>query len=271
MRLRITHRTEYSYEQPLSHALQRLRLCPCSGPLQTVRTWSLAVAGATEEVRFTDQFGNDTRMISVEGEPHAIVLEAAGEVETLNKAGVTGPHRGFAPLWLFMRETPLTTPGEKATQLAGAIAKGADVGRLHELMAAIHASPAPAHDVVQMQSSGAPTLQVQTSGTAPSGIDPHEQAHTFVAAARLLGFPARLVSGYLSPDDGAGQAASHAWSEAYVEALGWVGFDVVNGISPDERHVRIATGRDYSDVTPVSGLRLGQPPEQLAVRITVEQ
>ena len=53
------------------------------------------------------------------------------------------------------------------------------------------------------------------------------------------------------------QAASHAWAEAHVDGLGWVGFDVVNGISPDERYVRVAIGRDYRDAMPVSGIRLG--------------
>ena len=67
------------------------------------------------------------------------------------------------------------------------------------------------------------------------------------------------------------QVASHAWAEAHVSALGWVAFDVANRISPDERYVRLAVGRDYRDATPVSGIRLGQASEALAVHITVEQ
>ena len=67
------------------------------------------------------------------------------------------------------------------------------------------------------------------------------------------------------------QAASHAWAEAHVANLGWVGFDPANRMSPDERYVRLATGRDYRDAMPVSGIRLGEAQERLAVRITVEQ
>ena len=63
----------------------------------------------------------------------------------------------------------------------------------------------------------------------------------------------------------------HAWAEAHVAGLGWVAFDAANGISPDERYVKVATGRDYRDATPVSGIRLGQAEEQLAVTVTVEQ
>ncbi len=72
------------------------------------------------------------------------------------------------------------------------------------------------------------------------------------AASRLLGFPARYISGYLMMNDAIDQAASHAWAEAYVPGLGWVAFDASNGISPDERYVRMAVGRDYRDAMPVS-------------------
>ena len=98
-----------------------------------------------------------------------------------------------------------------------------------------------------------------------------DHTHIFTAAARLLGFPARYVSGYLMMNDRLDQAATHAWAEAHVDDLGWVAFDVANGISADERYVRVATGRDYRDAMPVSGIRLGQAEEQLAVHITVEQ
>ena len=65
------------------------------------------------------------------------------------------------------------------------------------------------------------------------------------ARARALEVPARYVSGYLMMDDRVDQEATHAWAEAFVEGLGWVGFDISNGISPDPRYVRVATGRDY--------------------------
>ena len=57
----------------------------------------------------------------------------------------------------------------------------------------------------------------------------------------------------------------------YLDNLGWVGFDISNGISPDERHVRIATGLDYRDAAPVSGLRFGDASESMQVSVQVEQ
>ena len=98
-----------------------------------------------------------------------------------------------------------------------------------------------------------------------------DHAHIFIACARHLDYPARYVSGYLMMDDTTDQTAMHAWAEAYIEGLGWVGFDVSNGISPDARYVRVATGLDYSDASPITGMRIGGLSETLGVQIKVVQ
>ena len=67
------------------------------------------------------------------------------------------------------------------------------------------------------------------------------------------------------------QDASHAWAEAHVDGLGWVGFDISNGISPDARYVRVATGLDYREAAPISGLRFGHGHETMDVSIHVQQ
>lgn len=264
MRLRITHRTEYRYASPIQYALQRLRLLPMSGTLQTVISWALKIEGAREECRFSDQFGNDTRLLSAHGEPHTIAVEAAGEVETFDRAGVSGVHRGFAPLWLFRHQTALTGAGEAVEALAGSIGEGSELDRLHRLMGAIVERVA-----YEQGTTDAATTAEQALAKGTGVCQDH--AHVFIAAARTIGFPARYVSGYLMLDAAAAQAASHAWAEAHVANLGWVAFDCANGISPDERYVRLATGRDYRDAMPVSGILLGQAEERLAVTITVEQ
>ena len=98
-----------------------------------------------------------------------------------------------------------------------------------------------------------------------------DHAHIFVSAARLLGHPARYVSGYLMLLDRVEQDASHAWAEAHVEGIGWIGFDPSNGICPDERYVRVATGLDYRDAAPISGLRYGDGGEDMEVSLQVQQ
>ena len=98
-----------------------------------------------------------------------------------------------------------------------------------------------------------------------------DHAHIFIGTARLLDVPARYVSGYLMMDDRVEQDATHGWAEAYVEGLGWVGFDISNGISPDQRYVRVATGRDYRDAAPVTGISFGTASQELEVEVAVEQ
>jgi len=264
MQLRVTHRTEYEYDRPLPYALQRLRLMPQSGPTQQVVRWTLAIEGAVEEVRFLDQFANDTRLVSVTGMARQIAIVAEGEVDTTETSGVYGQHRGFAPLWLFSAPTELTRAGDGVADLAAGLPGGSDIDRLHALMAIVRARIAFVPDATDTQTAAEAAL-AHGKGVC------QDHAHVFIAAARHLGFPARYVSGYLMLDGQARQAASHAWAEAHVAGLGWVGFDAANGISPDTRYVRLATGRDYRDAMPVSGIVLGKAAERLAVSITVEQ
>jgi transglutaminase-like putative cysteine protease len=236
MHIRITHLSEFD---PLrDHGLHRLRLWPASGYAQEVRAWTLALSRATEEARFVDHLGNETRLIAMEAGPGAPCIRISGEIETLDKAGVAGPHRGYAPLWLFLRETPLTIADAEVEALAAGVGPGPDLNRLHALTATISAG--------------------STTGNGP-GEDAakHDEravscTHLFVAAARRLGCPARCVSGYLLGEEET--AVLHVWAEAHVDALGWVGFDPVHGMSPNERYVRLAIGRAFAEARPVSGI-----------------
>ena len=264
MLLTIRHTTSYRYETPVHYALQRARVVPLSGPTQKVRSWKLDISGAREEVRFVDQFGNDTRLLSAEGHPHTIEIVAEGEVETLDVAGIYGPKYGFAPLWLFLRETELTQPGEGVDEICAALPAGGELDRMHTLLHTIRDRVAYKPGTTGVATTAEEAL-AQTEGVC------QDHSHIFVACARRLGVPARYVSGYLLMDGVDDQVATHAWAEAHLDSLGWVGFDVSNGISPDERYVRLAVGLDYRDAMPISGIRAGLGVEELAVHISVQQ
>ena len=94
-----------------------------------------------------------------------------------------------------------------------------------------------------------------------------------IALARRLGIPCRYVSGYLSPSadahDRSVEGATHAWAEAYVPALGWVGFDPTNDLLAGDRHIRVAVGRDYADVPPTRGVFRGEAGSELGVLVTI--
>ncbi len=264
MRLKITHKTEYVYDQPVPYTLQRLRLTPLSDRSQNVLDWNVSVEGATIEVSFHDQFGNLNELVSVDGERHTVKITATGTVETRDVNGVIGPHQGFVPLWLYLRETPRTKAGKLVRELARGVTGDGELARMHALMETIHETVTYTPGSTDSETTAEQALE------AKKGVC-QDHAHLFIAAARTLGIPARYVSGYLWMDDQPEQVASHAWAEAHIPGLGWVGFDPANKICPDERYVRVATGMCYRDCVPVSGLRIGAAGETLTVHLTVEQ
>ena len=101
-------------------------------------------------------------------------------------------------------------------------------------------------------------------------------AHLAIAALRSLGLPARYVSGYLltRPPPGqmklAGTDASHAWLSVWAPQTGWIDFDPTNGIIPSGEHITVAYGRDYEDISPVSGVLLGGGEQTMTVAVDVE-
>jgi transglutaminase-like putative cysteine protease len=98
-------------------------------------------------------------------------------------------------------------------------------------------------------------------------------SHIMIAIARSWGIPARYISGYLAHGRGrdrSGEDATHAWVEAYLPSLGWVGFDPTNDIAAGERHIRAAVGRDYADVPPTRGTYKGGAESELAISVAVE-
>lgn len=264
MHLKIRHVTSYRYDIPVYYALQRLRLTPQTAVGQTVLGWSLRMENAARQASFVDQFGNRTELWSTLEEPRETVIVADGEIETEDKAGVAGPHTGFCPLWLYLRETPLTEAGERIRALAE------DLEGELDTLAQMHALMGRLNDVIAYR-TGETHAETTAEEAMANGMGVcQDHAHAFIATARLLKVPARYVSGYLFMNGIEEQTASHAWAEAYVPGLGWVGFDAANRICPDERYARIAYGLDYRGAAPVSGLRLGSSKEQLQVALTVQ-
>lgn len=262
MRLKITHTTEYRYDAPVSYSLQRLRLTPSTDPTQNVVNWAIAVDGANVETGFKDQFGNQVHLVSTEGESHTVHVVASGEVETRDKAGVLGPHQGFVPLWLYLRDTPRTKSGKLIRELVRTLPQADDLARMHALMNAVHGT------VAYQPGSTGPETTAEQALEAGKGVC-QDHSHIMISAARALDIPARYVSGYLLMEGIEEQTASHAWAEFHLPGLGWVGFDAANNICPDERYVRLATGLCYADAAPISGMRIGPAGEDLAVSVVV--
>jgi len=266
MLLSIRHTTTYRFVDAVHHGLQRLRLTPKATQGQHIIDWSMEYRNAREELSYDDQNFNHVVLISVAEGAREVVVTCQGTVQTEDHAGVIGRHSGHLPLWAFLGHTDLTRPGPRVRGLLAGVPRSEDgvLGTLHNLSAAIRQTVeyATGHTGV--------TTTAEEALTAGRGVC-QDHAHIFVTAARQLDVPARYVSGYLMLDDRVDQDAAHAWAEAWVEGLGWVGFDISNGISPDPRYVRVATGRDYRDAAPVTGISYGAMTESLHVELAVEQ
>lgn len=266
MQIAIRHTTHYRFDQPVTHGLQQLRLKPRSEPRQAVIDWSMSLEGARIEAEYEDQNRNRTTLASAIPGAKEITITCAGLVETTDSSGIVGPHSGFMPLWLYCNQTALTAPGVRMQALAAKVrSDGTDrLDMLHRLSGAVL-------DAVRYE-IGHTTASTPAEDALAAGRGVcQDHAHVFIGCARLLGIPARYASGYLMMNDRIDQEAGHGWAEAHVDGLGWVGFDVSNGLCPDQRYVSVATGRDYRDAAPVTGISYGAGESLLKVSLAVEQ
>jgi transglutaminase-like putative cysteine protease len=265
MRLKIIHDTHYAYDTPVKYALQQLRVTPLTLPNQSVTAWSSQIEHGKVEVEYTDHNGNIVNLVSVEPDASHFNIRCEGVVETIDTNGIFGLHSGYVPLWAFQRPTELTTAGKGVTSIVSALPKdlsGLDV--LHRLSDLIWENVAYKKGTTTSETTAEEALKLE------AGVC-QDHSHIFIAAARKLGFPARYVSGYLAIDDQIDQDAGHAWAEAYVNNLGWVGFDVSNKICPNESYVRVASGLDAREAAPITGTVSNNASEELSVSIQVQQ
>jgi transglutaminase-like putative cysteine protease len=265
MRLKIHHETHYVYDTAPLYVVQRLHLSPANFDGQRTLSWQINSPGIETGLQYVDGFGNIVHLITAELHSTETTIVAFGEVETLDKAGIVTGLATTAPATVFLRQTPVTIPDEAMQRFAEPLRKmKSPLERLHALMAAIHQTVA-----YEMGSSHAYTTAAQAFADLRGVCQDH--SHIMVGIARLLGMPARYVTGYLVTGIGASSSAAHAWAEVHVPDLGWVGFDAANNQSPTDHYVRIAAGLDAAAVAPVRGLRRGGGRgENMTVEVRVE-
>lgn len=269
MRLSIVHETKYRYATPANYTIQYLRLSPQSTPQQKVLAWQLDLPVPARP--FIDGFGNTAHVLVIDKPHQEIRIRARGEVDVQDEPLVlpdTGPHRPD----LYMRSTELTARDEALVRFAEAFRRQTANNRtaaVESLMGAVREKVDYKAGVTQVTT---PAAQAFARG---AGVC-QDHAHVFVSCCRQLNIPARYVSGYLAPktitvaSDGTVQGlASHAWAEAWIDGVGWQGFDVANRVRAHGRHVRVAVGLDYLDACPVRGFHRGGSGESLGVDVRV--
>jgi transglutaminase-like putative cysteine protease len=267
VRIRVRHETSYTYGAPARSALQLLRMTPRSSNGHFVRRWRVEVDADARLDRDEDAYGNITHMVFIEGPVASARVTVEGEVDTADTTGIVRGTVERLPLPLYLRETLLTTMSPRLRELAETASGAVDgdaLAALHRLMAEINGRMAFAIGTTTVATTADAALE------AGRGVC-QDFAHVFIAAARAQGVPARYVSGYYLRTDRPEQDAGHAWAEAHVAGLGWVGFDPVHGVCMTDRHVRVAVGADYLEAAPARGAQVGGADEVLAVKVNVVQ
>jgi transglutaminase-like putative cysteine protease len=268
MLIEIRHVTTYKYETPARYSIRSLRLTPPSFEGQELISWNIDATGFENNVEYRDGFGNLTHLTSISSAHEGVKIEASGLVETEDRSGIVRGLIEIAPRRVFLRETASTLPDKSIRELARSVSNGKvpkdGLDCMHALMRTVR-------DAVDYEIGSTHEHTTAAEALAAGKGVCQDHAHVFISAARVIGIPARYVNGYFLSGTIAPSEAHHAWAEAWIDGLGWVGFDPANGMCPTERYVRLACGFDASSAAPIRGTQRGGANEALDVRVEVEQ
>ena len=242
MRIRVFHETSLKFSQPVRSLQLALRMTPRSFESQYVLRWRVGVDLDATLRPSEDAFGSVVHAASWHRPVESVAITAAGEVQTSDAVGVVRGAVEVLPEPMFLRTSPLAQANSALREFAESVAAADPLERLHRLMAAVQ---------------GALTFETGFGGEAPASEafalkkgGAADFAHVFIACARALDIPARFVTGYRLTD-GAVEIEMYAWAEALAPGLGWIGFDAVNDLCPNDAYVRVAAGLDAKDAAPV--------------------
>jgi transglutaminase-like putative cysteine protease len=276
----VRHTNRFTYTTPISESMMEVRMQPRSDVRQRCLRFELTPQPRAKVFAYQDASGNVVHHFDIPGR-HARLTITADAVVQLAPAA----------------ELPDSVPGETWEELDAIAAAGE---RWEDLQFSRFARETPLlialADEIHWQRDADPLTLLRRLNYAlfhqftyaprtthvDSPIDDalkvragvcQDLAHIMIALARRIGIPCRYVSGYLSPSaearDRSVEGATHAWAEAFVPTLGWVGFDPTNDVLAGDRHIRVAVGRDYADVPPTRGVFRGEAGSELGVLVTI--
>ena len=280
MHYTIQHVTKFSYETPVRESVMEVRMQPRSeGPQRCVR-FGLNTTPPSRVKMYDDRDGNTVHHFNIPGRHSRLVLTAEALVDMAPPAPLPLSLGGGA----WDRLDALTANGEfwdlvnpshfaHPTPLLEALARELELDRradplalLTRLTGDIFARFAYSPQSTRVDSP------IDDALSAREGVC-QDFAHIMIALVRGLGVPCRYVSGYLYRQTDAvvrsSDGATHAWIEALLPELGWVGFDPTNNLVAGEQHIRVAIGRDYADVPPTRGVFKGASAVQSELGVAV--
>jgi len=277
----VRHLTKFIYSSPVSESIMETRMHPRSDAMQRCLNFQLSVSPRCRVFSYRDHLGNHVHHFDIPRAHDQLVIVAESVVEM----GEMRPVPSFlAPdawdaldadvqagdFWEFLFPSEFATP----TPLLEKLARKLEVRRRDDPLMVLHELNERLYryfDYVPKSTEADSPIDVAL--TQRSGVC-QDFSHVMLALVRTyLKIPCRYVSGYLyhgeRDRDRSTNSATHAWVEAYLPHLGWVGFDPTNWLIAGDRHVRTAIGRDYEDVPPTHGIFRGTASSALTVAVRV--
>jgi len=272
-RLQVTHATRYRYSVPVAQSYNEARLEPRSDRHQTVLSSRVEVEPATRVVRHVDYWGSVVHHFDVQTPHQELVVTGRTTVET-----ATAPADPGEVTWDELRDLELRDQFEELLVPTATVAWDDELAAVGAELAAAHATPAAAaeaaagwvHDRVEYR-SGATGVRTTAAQVLEQGAGVCQDfAHLTLALLRSMGIPSWYVSGYLHPKadaplDEAEVGESHAWVAAFTGTVWPLDPTSMNPVA--DRHVRVAAGRDYHDVSPFRGIYAGKADQELDVTV----
>ncbi|MCY3870335.1 MAG: transglutaminase family protein [Gemmatimonadetes bacterium] len=286
MNYRITHQSHYEYAETVSLSHNQARLSPRSFFNQTCLNSHITIDPQPASFREQkDFFGNRTAYFSIE-QPHNILsVTATSDVHIVSQTQLTSDMP-----WETVCHILKTTTDPDLLSVRQFVLDSPKATTVPELTK--YAEPSFSKDRPFIEAVSDLTQRIYndfeyvpgftTISTPLSDVFKHRKgvcqdfAHLAIGCLRAMGLAVRYISGYLEtlPSPGKerliGADASHAWFSVYLLNHGWIDFDPTNNLMPDDRHITVAWGRDFADVTPLKGVVQGGGQHALTVSVTVE-
>jgi transglutaminase-like putative cysteine protease len=281
----IRHLTKFLYSNPVSESMMETRMHPRSDQNQRCLTFHLSVSPRCRVFSYRDHLANQVHHFDIPGQHGQLVIVAESLVEVQPAPQIPS---FLAPdawdeldsiieqddYWEMLLPSEFAT----ATPALDSLAEELDVRRRDDPLMVLHQLNEQVYNHFEyVPKSTKADSPIDLALLTHAGVC-QDFAHVMITLVRSkLRIPCRYVSGYLfhghSDHDRSVNSATHAWVEALLPQLGWVGFDPTNWLVAGDRHIRTAIGRDYADVPPTHGIFRGRANSELtvAVRVTPSQ
>ncbi|MGC3963772.1 MAG: transglutaminase family protein [Rhodocyclaceae bacterium] len=289
MRYRIDHITEYQYDEAVTLSYQVAHLRPLDTPWQRCIDHVVEVTPSPDQQQDTaDYFGNPTTRFEL-AKPHTVLRVRAHSLVNVSRAKASQPTSlPWEEAAAHFRQPILASQDERsACEFLFATPHTPTNALVRAFAAEVFTPQRPITDALTALTElihegfdfDPDATHVGTSLNEVLALRRgvcQDFTHLMIAAVRAMGLPARYVSGYLLTRPPPGQVrlvgadASHAWVSAFVPGCGWLEFDPTNNVQPENEHIVLAYGRDFSDVSPLRGVILGGGNHALDVAVTVE-